>query len=263
MRGSHKVMGRHITYPKIIFMDLEGTLLKKAIYLDNGKVPPSAWTLLAANLGPDALREEEETKDRWLRGDYGSYIGWMRDTIRIHKRYGLTADTFAQVMDTVEEMPGAREAVSLFHQRGIVTAIISGGFKALADRIQRNLKIGHALTGCEYFFSPDTGLLEHWNLLPTDYEVKVDFMRLLMREYKVRKEECVFVGDGQNDIWMAKEVGLSIAFNAHPDLKRVCTYVIDQPLGQEDFRAVAACIDSHVASQPSRQSKLSRSRSKG
>ena len=251
-------MGRNITYPKIIFMDLEGTLLRKATHLDNGKVPPSAWTLLAERLGPDALREEEETKDRWLRGGYRSYIEWMQDTIRIHKRYGLTADAFAQVMDTVEEMPGVREAVPLFHQRGAVTAIISGGFKALADRIQRNLKIEHAMTGCEYFFNPDTGLLEHWNLLPTDYEAKVDFMRLLMKEYKVCKEECVFIGDGQNDIWMAKEVGLSIAFNAHPDLKRVCTYFIDQPSGQEDFRAVATYIDSHVSSQSSRKSKTFR-----
>ncbi len=244
-------------------MDLEGTLLRKAIHLDNGKVPPSAWTLLAEHLGPDALRDEEETKDRWLKGDYKSYIEWMQDTIRIHQRYGLTADTFAQVMDTVEEIPGAREAVSLFHQHGAVTAIISGGFKALADRIQRNLKIEHALTGCEYFFNPNTGLLEHWNLLPTDYEVKVDFMRLLMKEYKVRKEECVFVGDGQNDVWMAKEVGLSIAFNAHPDLERVCTYVIDQPPGHEDFRAVGSCIDCHIASRLYGKPKHRYSTSKG
>ena len=55
-------------YPKIVFMDLEGTLLQKAIHLDDGRVAPSAWTLLAERLGPDALREEEATKDRWLKG---------------------------------------------------------------------------------------------------------------------------------------------------------------------------------------------------
>ena len=236
-------------YPKLIFMDLEGTLLKKAIHLDNGKVAPSAWTLLAECLGPDALRKEEETKDLWLQGGYSSYIEWMQDTIRIHKRYGLTADLFTQVMNSVEETLGVREAVSVFHERGAVTAIISGGFKALADRLQRSLKVEHALVGCKYFFDPDTGLLEHWNLLPSDYEGKVDFMTLIMKEHKVRKEECVFVGDGQNDVWMAREVGLSIAFNAHPDLRKVCTYTIDQPPGQEDFRAVADCIDFHIMSR--------------
>lgn len=239
-------MKRRLDYPKIIFMDLEGTLLKKAIHLDNGKVAPSAWTLLAERLGPDALRQEEETKDRWLRNGYKSYVEWMQDTIRIHKEHSLTFTLFHEVMNSVEEMLGIREAVSMFRDWGAVTAIISGGFKALADRIQQSLKIDHALSGCEYFFDPETGLLEHWNLLPTDYEGKVDFMRLIMKEHRVRAKECVFVGDAQNDVWMAKEVGLSIAFNAHLDLQAVCTYVINQPPGREDFRAVPDCIDSHI-----------------
>jgi phosphoserine phosphatase len=81
-------------YPKLIFMDLEGTLLQKTIHLDNGKVAPSAWTLLAERLGADALREEEATKDRWLRGDYRSYVEWMQDTIRVHQQYGLTREIF-------------------------------------------------------------------------------------------------------------------------------------------------------------------------
>jgi phosphoserine phosphatase len=236
----------NMAYPKLIFLDLEGTLLKKAIHLDDGKVAPSAWTLLAERLGPDALREEEETKERWLKGEYSSYIEWMQDTIRIHRRYGLTAKVFSEVMDSVEEMLGVRQAFQVFRERGAVTATISGGFKALADRLQRSLKIEHALSACEYFFDPHTGLLEHWNLLPTDYEIKVDFMRLIMKEYRTEKKQCVFVGDGQNDVWMAREVGFSIAFNAHPDLQRVSSYSINQPLGKENFFAVVECIDSHL-----------------
>lgn len=250
---------KRLDYPKIIFMDLEGTLLKKAIHLDNGKVAPSAWTLLAERLGPDALRQEEETKDRWLNNGYKSYVEWMQDTIRIHKEHGLTATLFDEVMNSVEETLGIKEAVSTFHDWGAITAIISGGFKALADRIQRSLKIAHALSGCEYFFDQETGLLDHWNLLPTDYEGKVDFMRLLMREHRVRKEGCVFIGDAQNDVWMAKEVGLSIAFNAHPDLQRVCTYKINQPPGQEDFQAVVDCIVSHVTDVARRPFKRQKS----
>ena len=233
-------------------MDLEGTLLKKAIHLDNGKVAPSTWTLLAERLGLEALRQEEETKDRWLGNGYKSYVEWMRDTIRIHKEHGLTAALFNEVMSSVEEMPGIREAISTFRSWGSVTAIITGGFKALADRIQQSLKIDHALSGCEYFFDLETGLLDHWNLLPTDYEGKVDFMRLLMREHRIQAEQSVFIGDAQNDVWMAKEVGISIAFNAHPALQRVCTYVINQPFGREDFQTVVDCIESHVMNTPKR-----------
>lgn len=225
-------------YPKLIFMDLEGTLLQKAIHLDDGRVAPSAWTLVAERLGPAALREEQITKDRWLNREYRSYTAWMQDTIRIHQQYGLTLQVFEEVMNSVQEMPGACNTVQRFHERGAITAIVSGGFKVLADRVQRNFKIYHALSGCEYFFSRDTGYLEHWNLLPSDYKGKVHFVKAIMNEYGITREECAFIGDAQNDILVAQEAGLSIAFNAQPELREVCTYSIDQALGREDFREV-------------------------
>src|SRR5260221_9361253 len=155
-------------FPRLMFFDLEGTLLNKSYHLDNGKVAPSAWTLLAESMGKECLAEEEDTKDRWLRGEYAGYVEWMRDTIRIHKKYGLTRKTFEQVMASVELMPGVEEAFETFRNAGVVTAIISGGFKALADRAQRDLKIDHALSACEYFFDAATGTIEHFNLLPSD-----------------------------------------------------------------------------------------------
>ena len=230
-------------YPKLILMDLEGTLLQKAIHLDDGRVAPSAWTLVAERLGADALREEQATKDRWRNGGYRSYIEWMQDTIKIHQKYGLTFQLFQEVMNSVQEMPGAREAVRRFHEHGAVTAIVSGGFKALADRVQRDFKIYHALSGCEYFFNPDTGQLDHWNLLPSDYEGKIHFFKAVMSEYEISKEECAFVGDAQNDVPVALAAGLSIAFNAQLELRRVCTYVIEQAPENEDLEEVAAYFD--------------------
>src|ERR1700735_189014 len=194
--------------PKIIFMDLEGTLLKKAYHLDNGRVAPSAWTLLAESLGEQALEEEEITKDKWNRGEYSGYVEWMEDTIKLHQKYGLNQITFEQVMNSVDFMPGLENTFDQFSKWGSRTAIISGGFKHLCDRVQTKFKITHALCGCEYFFDKDTGYVEHWNLLPADYEGKVDFMRLIMKEHKVDCGQCVFIGDGKNDVAMAKPGGL-------------------------------------------------------
>lgn len=222
-------------YPELIFMDLEGTLLQKCIHLDNGRVAPSAWTLLAERLGPEALKEEQATKDRWLNGGYRGYIEWMQDTIEIHQKYGLTIEVFEEVINSVQEMPGARKAVLRFHKLGAITAIVSGGFKALADRVQRSFKIHHSLSGCEYFFNPKTGQLEHWNLLPSDYEGKIHFVKAIMAEYGISKEGCAFIGDAKNDVLVAREVGLSIAFNAQPELEQVCTHVINQEPGKESF----------------------------
>lgn len=222
---------------------MEGTLLCKEYRLDDGRVAPSAWTLLAEKLGSDCLAEENLTKTKWTSGGYDSYMHWMRETVEIHRRFGLSRALFDSVVASVGFMPMADAALSRIHERGAITALITGGFKALADRVQQRFRIHHAFAACEYFFSEETGLIDHFNLLPADEFGKVDFMNLLCREYGVAREECAFVGDGMNDVHLAQQVGFSVAFNAQPQLRAVSSVTVDQQIGAEDFLAVAIALD--------------------
>src|SRR5258708_8686793 len=181
--------------PKLIFLDLEGTLVKIPPIVSETQVAQSAWTTLAQLLGPDCLKEEEETKNKWEAKSYFNYLAWMEDTIRIHQKYGLNSAMFQTMLDAIQEMPGIRAAGQRFHEWGSKIAIISGGFKAIANKAQIATKAHHSFAACEYFFDQN-GQLEHWNLLPSDYEGKLDFMRLLMREYQVSAEDCALVADG-------------------------------------------------------------------
>ena len=61
-------------------------------------------------------------------------------------------------------------------------------------------------------------------------------MKLIMKEHRLSPEECAFVGDGKNNIYLAKEVGTSICFNGAKELQRVTTYSINQPKGKENFK---------------------------
>lgn len=220
---------------KLAIFDMEGTLLEKVVRSTHG-VAPSAWTLIAQRLGPEALAEEELTKQKWIRGGYSSYTDWMADTIRIHQKYELTRSVFDEVMNSAHYHPGVVETFQAIRERGILIALISGGFKAQADRLQVDLKIDHSFAACEYFWRGEE--LAHWNLLPCDYVGKRNFMDLLIAEHKLTREECAFVGDGMNDVSLAQAVGRSIAFNAAPALQKVCTYSINQLEGREDFRAI-------------------------
>ena len=148
----------------------------------DGNIAPSAWTLIAQHLGSEALAEEEETKRKWNAGEYRGYVEWMEDTIRIHQKYGLTRDFFEKIMFGIQYHEGVQETFEELRKRGYRTALISGGFKAQADRALRDLKIDHAFVACEYLWG-NNGELVHWNLLPCDYEGKVDFMHLIMKEY--------------------------------------------------------------------------------
>jgi phosphoserine phosphatase len=222
---------------KLVFFDMEGTVFRKAVRHADGSVAPSAWTLIAKELGQEAYEEEEKTKKRWNENGYSGYVEWMEDTIRIHQKYGLKKDFFEKVVHSVDYHKGAGDVFAKLKERGIRTALISGGFKANADRAQIDLGIDHAFSACEYFWN-ENGDLVAWNLLPCDYEGKVDFMRLIMKEHGLTSKECAFVGDGVNDIYLAKEVGVSIAFNGAERLQEATTYSVNQKDGEEDFRDV-------------------------
>lgn len=221
---------------KLIFFDMEGTIFKKAIPIGRTHVAPSAWMTIAKHLGKDALKEEIETQRKYKLGKYSGYIEWMEETILIHQKYGLKEKAFNGILDKIEYTHGVQDVFKKINSLGIPTCLISGGFKYQADKAVKDFKIKHSFVACEYFWN-ESGVLLHWNLLPADKKGKVDFMHLLMSEYGISKSNCAFIGDGENDVPIAKQVGISIAFNAQEELKKVATFVIDQN-GQEDFKAV-------------------------
>lgn len=206
---------------------MEGTVFQKAARTNVTNVAPSVWFTIADALGEDAVKMELETQRKWNEGKYfGNYLQWMRDTIEIHKKFNIKKDVFLKLLDSIDYTKGVKSLFAALHNKGMITALVSGGFKYQADRAQRDLNIHHAFAGCEYFWN-EQGFLQHYNLLPADYLGKVEFMRTIAREYNISLQSCAFVGDGANDCSLAKAVGFSVAYNAHPDLKQCCSCALD------------------------------------
>jgi phosphoserine phosphatase len=97
---------------------------------------------------------------------------------------------------------------------------------AQARQAQMELKITHAYAAVDLLWDT-TGQLVHWNIFPSDYAGKVDFVTLLRREYGLSRDACGFVGDGKNDVLIAQEVGTSFAYQAHPELRVAASYAIE------------------------------------
>ena len=213
---------------KLVFFDMEGVIFESGIIENRKGLAASVWSVIGNELGEDAHAEEEVGKNKWMDKGFKNYIEWMEFTIAIHKKYGLTKEVFDRIINKVQYMQGAIETFEELKKKGYRTVMISGGFKNLANRAIRDLGVDHTFAACEYFFDPSSGRLVNWNMIPCDYEGKVDFMRLMMREYGLHPSECAFVGDGVNDIPLAKEVGLSIAFNGREELQKVATHAINQ-----------------------------------
>jgi len=200
-------------------------------------VSASLWSALAQHLGPEAEAEEEKTRIKWSKGgEYKNYFEWCEETLFIYKKYGLEADFFNNIISKTPFVPGTKETISELRKRGYSIALISGGFKNLANRAITELGIHHVFAAAELFFDDKTKKLTSWNLLPSDYKRKVDFMRMMIEEHGLSAKDCAFIGDGVNDIYLAKEVGLSIAFNARKELQEAATHSINQK--EKNLRAV-------------------------
>ncbi len=222
---------------KLIFFDMEGTLCSGKAKLPSGGFSKTIWTAIAEILGEDALKEEEATINRWQRQEYKGYLDWMEDTIKIHLKYGLKKATFESLITSVGFFNGVKESFRIFKEKDIKTAILTGGFKQMADRVQKELNIDYSVSSCEYFWH-GSGRLNKWNLVPCYGKGKALILRSIMQDLGFKSIECAFVGDAEDDMWPAREVGTAIAFNGSKELQRICSFAINSPEGNEDFQDV-------------------------
>ncbi len=222
---------------KLIFFDMEGVIFEPGVIENQKGIAASIWSCIPKELGPESVSYSHEGKAKWAEGKFKNYIEWMEYSIENHKKHGLTKEIFDRIISKIQYIPGTIETFHELKKKGYRTVVISGGFKNLADRAIRDLGIDHTFAACEYFFDESSGRLVNWNMIPCDYEGKVDFMKLMMREYGIKPSECAFIGDGVNDIPLAKEVGISIAFNGRKELQEVATHAINQAEGK-DLKAI-------------------------
>jgi phosphoserine phosphatase len=212
-------------FVKLLILDIEGTLFRAAPRLPGAKLDSTIWQACAAALGPEAVREEIANHQRWSTGGYARSLDWARDTAEMHRKYGLTADLFHGLIAAAQYNPGVVETVLAIDRSAYVPVLISGGFRELARRAQIDLRIHHAFAACEYFFD-NTGALAGYNLLPCDFAGKLDFVHLMLREYGLDERQWIFVGDGLNDVPIAKAAPVSVAYGGLPALTEVASFAI-------------------------------------
>jgi phosphoserine phosphatase len=222
---------------KIVLFDLEGTLFPGVGMRADGTPSVSTWALLAEKMGPAVNAVEYEHYLKWKRGEYASYLPWMEDTSALFKREGMTREFFDTTIKELEYFPGVKDVFDTLHASGFLTGVVTGGFYEHAVRTSNELGVRHVYASCRYFWD-DEGKLSHWELEENGLTGKVRAAEKIAEHYGASLRDCSFVGDGDNDVYIAKAVGTSVAFNGFPELKKVTTYSIEQEKGKEDFCAI-------------------------
>ena len=72
---------------KLLVLDVEENSFKTKVRLPGTTLYSTIWQAIAKELGLEAVYEEVNTHERWIRGEYDTYLSWDKDTIAIHQRY--------------------------------------------------------------------------------------------------------------------------------------------------------------------------------
>jgi phosphoserine phosphatase len=113
--------------------------------------------------------------------------------------------------------PGAEMMIKGLQQRGMKTALVSGGFTFFTDRLKQRL-------GLDY--TNANKLAVHNGKLVGEVEgdicganAKAEFLLAKCHELNISRSQIIAMGDGANDLMMMNEAGLSIAYHAKPKVQ--------------------------------------------
>jgi phosphoserine phosphatase len=202
---------------QLVVFDVDGTLTRHK----------SVWWRLHEVFG--TTTEGQVYFDKYFSGEI-SYQEWADLDAGLWK--GKPVDTVMEIVSKTELVPGAEDAIHELHERGVHTAILSGGLDIMADDIAKRLGIEYVLTNKleqrDGFLTGRVEVLVGWG-------EKVKEIGIISDHFGIPLEHTAFVGDGKNDISVFSTVGLSIAFN--PEHSEVAD-AADIAIRENDLRSI-------------------------
>ena len=137
---------------------------------------------------------------------------------------GMPEAALHEVAGNASLNPGADRLLKALHHFGYRTAIISGGFQYVGERLKAGL-------GIDYVFANE---LEVRHGLVTgkvrgeiiDAERKAALLRHIAQQEGIRLAQTIAIGDGANDLPMLSAAGLGIAYHAKPVVRRTASHAI-------------------------------------
>lgn len=215
----------YLQYPLVCF-DLDGTLVDDTVYI---------WKTLHDTFGTDKDRRQRASQD-FFAGCI-SYREWFEHDLVLLREKGANETRIRTLLHTLRPMRGAKEMLSQLKLRGHKLAVISGSLDIVVFELFDRQTFDHVLIN-ELRFDGE-GLIAGGTPTPYDLDGKAEGLRELAGREGIQMSQTVFIGDNDNDVWIAKAAGLAIAFNCKSDaLRSVCRHEVIE----KDLRAVGPLI---------------------
>jgi HAD superfamily phosphoserine phosphatase-like hydrolase len=205
-----------MTNKKIIFFDLDGTLLEG-----------NSWKAFNRAFGPSEA-EDAMLYDSYHRGSitYQEWIDRICSLLRERKR--CTREAYAAFTRTLVPREDAADLIRECTAHGYGTAILSGALYSSAMAIASRIGIDEVFTTASLAFDAD-GLIMKIELHKSMSEnpvrtitdeglAKLSIFKEACARYGADPRETMHVGDGSNDIEIFKYTSRGIALGEHPVL---------------------------------------------
>lgn len=196
---------------KLVVLDVDSTLIRQEVI-----------ELLAAHVGREA--EVAAVTERAMSGEI-DFAASLRERVAVLE--GLPASAIDDVAAAVRLSPGAKVLVQTLLREGHAVAAVSGGFSQVLDPLAAHLELTRA--AANELEIQDGVLTGRVAGRIVDRAMKAEVMGQWAQELGVAPEDVMAVGDGANDIDMARAAGLSVAYRAKPALREVADTQVSIP----------------------------------
>jgi len=195
---------------KLVIFDLDGTLTQER----------SIWEYIHKRLGKWYGFAEEYQK-QFLAGKI-SYEEFCERDARVWK--GMRVKELEEIVQTVPFHAGADELIPYLKKKDLKLAMISSGLSFLSDWV-------HQKYGFDFSVSNDllheNGILTGKVKIQVYYDQKAEWVKRILKEFGIKPEEAIAVGDSKGDIDMFQKAGFSVAFNSScKDLDQIANVCI-------------------------------------
>jgi phosphoserine phosphatase len=195
---------------KLVVFDLDGTLTQER----------SIWEYIHKQLGKWYGYAEEYQKE--FLAEKISYDRFCELDAEVWK--GMKVAKLIEIAKTVPFHQGADELIRYLINKGLKLAMVSSGLSILSPWV-------HQKYGFDYSVSNDLldedGTVTGKVKIQVYYDKKAEWVKRILKQFGMKSEEVIAIGDSLGDIDMFQMVGFSIAFNSScSDLDRIASVCI-------------------------------------
>jgi phosphoserine phosphatase len=200
---------------RLVALDMDGTLVDIE----------SSWASVHAYFG-----EQNADGLRQFMANEIDDVEFIRSDIRIwwKHRPDLRVEEIEEILGSVPLMPGAEELIRDLRERGVHTAIVSGGIDLLAHRVARELGIDLALANG--FRVHSDGRLTGDGIVRVPIHHKEHVLATLQGQLGIAPSETASVGNSEIDVGLFRRSRIGVAFRPEDEVvRRGATDVVTEP----------------------------------